>query len=339
MKRVTLFAALLSSLAVFTACNRNANKTPLDSGEPLVEVRWGNRAARQNPQQQTANPAKDNRRYNDNIGNRPSRQTINRPYDDSPAQRYQSDNTAPYARQTHSSSSSTTAADLALALPAPRRDLPEQRLTRKAYTASFNHQTLMPNWVAWKLIRDHTYGSHQRSSVKFSEDYDVDASYRVNTFDYNRSGYDRGHMCPAGDNKWDSQTMAQCFLMTNICPQGHNLNSGDWNDLEIKCRDWARHYGEIYIVCGPILYDNAHRRIGQRHKVTVPDAFFKVVLCMKGTPKAIGFVYRNEDGHRPMHEYACSVDEVERITHFDFFPALPDNIEKTVEAHANFGAW
>lgn len=229
---------------------------------------------------------------------------------------------------------------LAAMLPARRPSLPEQRLRRMAYVCSFNNQTLMPNWVAWQLTKAHTQGRLSRDKVKFMEDQDVAPQYRVTTFDYNRSGYDRGHMCPAGDNKWNATALQQCFLMTNICPQGHNLNAGDWNDLEIRCRQWARQYGDIYIVCGPILRGNAQRRIGRRpRRITVPDAFFKVVVCLNGTPKGIGFIYENEDGHHPMDYYVRTIDEVERVTGYDFLAGLPDATERAIEGRADLRAW
>lgn len=217
--------------------------------------------------------------------------------------------------------------------------VPGQLLMNDAYASNFNRETLLPNWVAWRLTADHASGSVQRKSASFTPDDRIDEAHRVTTYDYMRSGYDRGHMCPAGDNKWSQTAMEQCFLMTNICPQDHGLNVGDWNEMENQCRRWAKEYGEIYIVCGPILYKGRHKRIGKVNKVTVPEAFFKVVLCLKGEPKGIGFVYRNEDGDRPKGDYVNSIDQVERITGFDFFPTLPDNVEKKVEAKASLDDW
>ncbi len=75
------------------------------------------------------------------------------------------------------------------------------------------------------------------------------------------------------------------------------------------------------------------------NKVVVPEAFFKVVLCLQGTPKAIGFIYKNTDGNRPKDAYVNSIDQVERITGIDFFPNLPDNIENKVEAEKNLDDW
>ena len=234
-------------------------------------------------------------------------------------------------------------------MPAPLKDRPEQILKRKGYTVSYNSETKNPNWVAWHLTKSHTYGSFQRREEVFSEDESVKAPRATNN-DYFNSRYDRGHMCPAGDNKWDKEAMTQSFLFTNICPQNHGLNKYEWNDLEIQCRDWAREYGAVDIVCGPLYsskggrykvgssHDPQQKTIG-RNKVWVPDAFFKVVLCRQGRPKAIGFVYRNEGVKQLKTEAVRTVDEVEALTGIDFFPALDDDMENRVEASANLSDW
>ena len=133
--------------------------------------------------------------------------------------------------------------------------------------------------------------------------------------------------------------MHQSFLFSNICPQAPSLNRGDWNEMELACRRWAKRYGSVYVVCGPVFYKKTRRKTIGRNKVAVPDAFFKVLLCMKDTPKAIGFLYKNTDGNRPMGDYVNTVDEVERITGYDFFPSLTDDVEKRVEAECNLDDW
>lgn len=222
-------------------------------------------------------------------------------------------------------------------LPAPLTSVPEQILVRKGYTVSYNKDRRVPNWVAWHLTAAHLKGSVKRSDASFHEDEEVPMPRAIDS-DYVRSGYDRGHMCPAGDNKWSAKAMDESFLFTNVCPQAPQLNRGDWNEMEQACRKWAKENGDIYIVCGPIFYKKRAKTIG-KNKVAVPDAFFKVVLTMKGNPKAIGFIYKNGDGNRPKGDYANSVDEVERITGIDFFPSLPDKVEKQVEAQCNPDDW
>ena len=210
-------------------------------------------------------------------------------------------------------------------------------LRRKGYTTAYNSEARIPFWVAWHLTREHTEGNVKRPRKAFHEDDDVDYP-KATDDDYYNSGYDRGHMCPAADNKWDEDAMMESFLFTNMCPQNHGLNVGDWNEMENQCRRWAKKYGDIYIVCGPILYKSTHKRIG-RNKVVVPEAFFKVVMRTTPEPAAIGFVYKNKDGNRPKGDYVNTVDEVERITGFDFFPNLDDDVEDKIEATANLDEW
>lgn len=224
-------------------------------------------------------------------------------------------------------------------IPAPLKDRPEQILFRKGYTTSYNHQTKTPNWVAWHLTDVHTRGSFQRKQETFTEDEAIAIGARATDNDYYNSRYDRGHMCPAGDNKWDKQAMTESFLFTNVCPQNHDLNKYEWNDLEILCRDWARKYGAVDIVCGPIFSVKSEQKTIGRNKVWVPDAFFKVILCRQGKPKAIGFIYRNEGKKQLMEDAVRTVDEIERLVKMDFFPELDDTTENRIEASASLSEW
>ena len=231
---------------------------------------------------------------------------------------------------------SASAAD-SLELPALRSGSGEQILRRSAYTASYNAATKLPHWVAWTITAEKLEGTHGRKGLKFREDEEVPEP-RATDWDYYNSGYDRGHMCPSADCKWSAEAQLESFLFTNACPQVHGLNFGDWNEIEQQCRRWARQYGTLYIVSGPILYRGVHKRIG-KNKVVVPEAFFKVVLRMGESPRAIGFIYKNVSGDRPKSSYVNTVDEVERIAGFDFFPALPDEVEDRVEAEADIEEW
>ena len=145
-------------------------------------------------------------------------------------------------------------------------------------------------------------------------------------------------MCPAGDNKSDSVAMYETFLYTNICPQNALLNSGDWNEIEIACRRWAEKYGDIYIVCGPVFYKQEHRSIGT-NKVVVPEAFFKVVMCLNGDPKGIGFICKNENDNKKTSHYVNTIQQVERITGICFFPNLPDEIAEKIKTKADINVW
>lgn len=223
-----------------------------------------------------------------------------------------------------------------LGVPAPLENGNEIILHRKGYVVSYNPELMISNWVAWHLTAEHTDDTIKRFGG-YQEDEDV-AKPRATEEDYRGSGWTHGHMCPAADNKWDSLAMRESNLLTNVCPQHRSLNSGLWNRIEMDCRQWARKFGDLYIVCGPVLLNREHETIGP-NKIVVPEAFFKVVLCLNGKPKAIGFIVRNNEGKKKRDSYVNTVDDVERITGIDFFPALPDNIENEVEAYANIEDW
>ena len=217
-----------------------------------------------------------------------------------------------------------------LEIPVINKGKQGQILQRTGYTLSYDSKNKTPQWVAWELTKEETKGKEERST-EFYPDPDV-VGTQVVTYDYSHSGYDRGHMAPAGDMKWNKQAMQESFYMSNICPQDHNLNTKDWNDLEMKTREWARQYGKVYIVCGPIYTGKRNEYIGE-HRVKVPDAFFKVILINDSKKQcALGFLFENEAGENPLEKYLVPVDRIETITGMDFFSALPDKLENQLEA-------
>lgn len=214
--------------------------------------------------------------------------------------------------------------------------LPQQRISYSGMEISFNPQAHIPNWVAWELTADETRGTVGRET-KFYADNQVYGC--AEHYDYNYSGYDRGHMAPAGDMKWSREAMHETFSMANICPQVKSLNTGAWKRLEEKCRQWAKADSAIVIICGPILSEQPIEYIGDT-RVAVPRSFFKVILAPYAHPaRGIGFIMPNGKVPGGMQAAAVSIDEVERITGHDFFSALPDNIENEVESQCDFHYW
>lgn len=226
---------------------------------------------------------------------------------------------------------STSSLSEGLEIPVSHARAGGEILHRTGYTLSYDADMKTPQWVAWELTKEEVTTGNQKRADTFVADPDVKGA-KAYTKDYTGSGYDRGHMAPAGDMKWSQKAMEESFYLSNICPQEPNLNRGDWNDLEETCRKWAKKYGRIYIACGPIYQSKSVKRIGN-NKVGVPDAFYKVVLMnVDKDPLAIGFVFPNTSGNHPLEQYVTTVDEVEAITNIDFFPALDDAVENRIEA-------
>lgn len=227
---------------------------------------------------------------------------------------------------------------------AERLEMPEVTVTDstrlvqyEGFTLLYNLNRLTPQWVAWELEEHETDGTVGRCSG-FKVDCSLDFPQADND-DYRNSGWDRGHMAPAGDMKWSATAMRESFYYTNACPQNRNLNGGVWKSLEEKCRSLAQDYGRVWIACGPIYRECAYGCIGP-HKVAVPDAFYKVLLVRRcGRYHGIAFICDNRAGRRPLEEYVTTIDEVEAVTGLDFFCGLDAKDEASAESQVEMSIW
>lgn len=218
--------------------------------------------------------------------------------------------------------------------------IPNKLIEKYCYTVSYNAKTRQPNWVMWQLTAEHVMKRKDNVWNEYREDTELPSEIRSTLEDYASSGYDRGHMCPGGDCNWDDIGRDETFVLSNMCPQNPILNRGDWKEIEMACRKWAKQYGSIYIVCGPIfLKSQQHERIGP-NQIPVPEVFFKVVLCSESlSPRGIGFICRNTDGNRKKDFYVNSIRQVERVTGYKFFPNLDDSIKSVVYDMDDINVW
>lgn len=185
------------------------------------------------------------------------------------------------------------------------------------YTASYNHTTLIPNWVAWELTDEETRGQED-AQCSFSRDPDVRLP-KASREDYSHSGWDKGHMAPRADMRWSAQALEESYYFTNICPQDHEMNSQAWRKIEEMTRRLARRYGSVCVVCGPVPADS-YASIGEAG-VMVPAGFFKAlaVNTEKGL-QTVGFLVENNPQFFSPKHYAVTVDSVEALIGRNLFP-------------------
>ena len=231
---------------------------------------------------------------------------------------------------------STLAQTNLMEYPVWKKPVKEIVASRKGFTLSYNPDYKIPNWVAYEITCEETKGTVPRCKY-FVPDPDM-GRHSADNDDYRLSGWDRGHMAPAGDMKWDSTAMAESFYYSNVCPQNHDLNGGEWHKLENKVRAWACKFDRLWVVTGPIIGVNPST-IGP-HKVVVPAAFFKAVLYYhNGTYEAVGFMMPNRNDECPLWDFALSIDDLELLTGLDFFSVLPDAIENQIESEYHPKRW
>lgn len=217
------------------------------------------------------------------------------------------------------------------------KEIPNDTYHYTGFTVHFNRETHIPNCTVHELTREEVNGKSSRNN-KFYQDDNVVGCPTLD--DYKYSGYDRGHMVPAGDMKWDKQAMSDCFSLANMIPQKKALNSGAWNKLEQKIRDWANRDSAIIVITGPIITENDLNVTIGESGVVVPSSVFKIALAPYTSPtRAIAFIYPNKKATGGLEKHMVNVDDVENATGMDFFSSLPDDIENAVEASSDLNQW
>ena len=212
-----------------------------------------------------------------------------------------------------------------------------QLVRHRYYALSYAEAYENAEWVAYSL----SPGQLSRRQIErphFIRDPEVktkSAHYK----NYYPNGYEKGHLLPAADMRFDIDAFDDTFYTSNVSPMDHYFNSGIWNRLEKQVRYWVKRYGKLYIVTAGVLQPGLER-IG-REKVAVPDYFYKIVLDYKKPENArmIGFLIPHKDLQDDLKKFVVPVDSIEKITGIDFFPALPDKIEERLEAKIHPEQW
>lgn len=192
-------------------------------------------------------------------------------------------------------------------------------------------------WVHYIL----TLGMVIEKNCERSDNFRSDP--KVNTLsaipgDYKKSGYDRGHLCPAADMRFDCNAISETFFMSNMSPQVPAFNRGIWSRLEEQVRKWAETYDTIYVTTAGVLNNTCAGSIG--HNVAIPGYFYKALFrntAEGGT--CIAFLLPNKGSQSSLVEYVITVDSLENFTGIDFFSALPDSIEQAIEKESGVEKW
>lgn len=205
---------------------------------------------------------------------------------------------------------------------------------KNTYTLSYSEAYEQAEWVAYVLK------ASDIKDVDFKRPYfEVDDTILTGAAhwrNYKKSGYNKGHLCPAGDRRASLEAYEETFLTSNIAPQKYDFNAGIWNRLEQKVRYWAKKQDSIYVVTGGVLSSDLET-IGYEN-VAVPKYFYKILLS-KDQNKMIGFLIPHQESNKPLYSYITAVDKIEEMTGIDFFPNLEDSLENQLESKTDYKNW
>jgi len=203
------------------------------------------------------------------------------------------------------------------------------------YSLCYSEDHEQSSWVAHRLSLKSITGPQKRTN-NFREDASV-VTGSATKADYKNSGFDRGHLVPAGDMKLNYTSMSETFFMSNMSPQISGFNRGVWNRIENEIRRWAQNYRELLVVTGPVL-EKGLPVIG--YGVSIPRYYYKIIFDNSSkVPKMIAFLLENKTDKRHISEFVTTVDEVEKITGIDFFETLSQNEQMKLESKSNYKDW
>ena len=239
----------------------------------------------------------------------------------------------------------------------------------RAYTTSFDgdddndgdgaaDRWAIPEWVAYELrATPANLGRAPRRPRSWITDEDLHTQkVAPNDASYRHSNYSREHMCMkshawrlGANADWNTHTVL------NACPQKQTMNNGAWRALEELTGKWADTYGVVWIICGPIIFNNTPSLwIGDQGEVPIAvlDAFFKIVVAESdtiGAPDVLAFIfpmkgdehYGSRSPDRLLKPFLTSVDIIETLTGLDFLTDLDDETEQLTEeiVHTDFWAY
>jgi endonuclease G, mitochondrial len=211
-------------------------------------------------------------------------------------------------------------------------------LTYTGFHLQYNEEFEQAAWVAYILTKEMVLAGTEARTENFRADTMI-ITGSATPRDYLRSGYDRGHLAPAGDMKWSEEAMSQSFLMSNMSPQLPGFNRGVWNRLEAKVRNWAVGNDSILVITGPVFYE-VTEFIGE-NKVGIPRYYFKVIADISApTYKAIAFLIENQSSTASLSSFTVTIDSLEKLTGYDFFSTHTDrDMIERMESIVDIRGW
>lgn len=211
-------------------------------------------------------------------------------------------------------------------------------MVKNQYALSYNQSKGTANWASWQLNKS-WLGNAERQD-NFRPDNTLPSGWvRVTPSMYSGSGYDRGHIVPSADRSLTVEDNSATFLMTNMMPQTPDNNRNTWGNLEDYCRELVSLGKELYIVAGP------SGSLGEplKGKVTVPKSTWKIVVVLDSPGSLINGITANtrviavnipneQEINNDWRTYKVSVDELEKLTGYDFLSNVSPNIQEVIES-------
>lgn len=226
---------------------------------------------------------------------------------------------------------------------------PTRFVFREGYVLQHSSEGRIPVWVCEGVRQAQLTGDQPRKN-EFAPDPTLPPGVRAELSDYKGSGYDRGHMAPAGNQTVDATLKKETFYLSNMAPQAGAHNQQVWAALEDQTRVWVNSRGVVFELTGGFFYDPAEENpatadglinffvIGA-NSVAVPTHFYKILIAKNagGQDEAVAFVMENRKYPKPYNfaDHIQSIRWIEERTGINFFPDLDPDESNRLERNKN----
>ena len=184
-------------------------------------------------------------------------------------------------------------------------------LQKNGFTVFYRADYLCPEVVLYDLIPSDIVGSVKRRSMRFASDYDTPAP-RATHSDYTKSGYDRGHMCPAADRKSSASRYMATFTMSNVVPMWPSVNRESWKAIEVATRNLLRSYRHVIVLQGATFPIDPDRTL-PRKRVRIPSLIWRAALALQPDSSLFCWVVANDTTARYQDTHRVPRDSLRRL--------------------------
>ena len=189
------------------------------------------------------------------------------------------------------------------------------------YDVIYDYGRMSPAVILYELDEKDFRGSISSKPKYFKQDRLLPPP-RVKNEDFRFSGYERGHLCPAGDRDARKDWFKDTFYTSNIVPMTGVCNSGAWKEVELSCRKSAVNGHPLRIVCGPIWYQSSAVSNTIPGK-QIPPTLYKIAVCKVHPNESTAWIIHNNNVYKSSHKSQVPVDSV--------WVALPETLSNYIK--------
>lgn len=227
--------------------------------------------------------------------------------------------------------------------------------TQVNYSVLYDKTRNHSRWIAYRFDKATSRVQTGRKDYSERPQYPRDPLLKKENAlpdDLGFSGYDHGHLCASAERYFSAEANKQTFYMTDMSPQTGSFNQSYWTIYEkflySIARDGRTAPDTLYVVKGGTITEDKiiNSFTSGSYRIPVPKYYFVACLAFKGGAySAIGFWVEHKTpasrgtDQQELLKHAVSIDELERLTGFDFFCNLPDKAEKIIEGSYSPSWW